>query len=184
MQALAGDIIIKSVHIVSSLVLLASSLLVRFQTTYAHTLVTDRAQTSGAIVHIAPDDDPIIGEPSTIFIDLTNQPVSPENHYFYLSAQDTAGSYYPIPTTFDGGVISGNFNFPMKTTYTITLTAVDRATDEKTEFSHTQEAVRLKGSGSSLFTRKYAGILLLGIGLIGGMYFAFFNKKQDTKTTE
>ncbi len=116
-----------------------ATLLMGSQGVVAHSLVADDSKESGAIIHIAPDDDPVAGEVSSIFIDITSETVSADTHYFSLAVIDTTGFAYPVATSVDGTIVSGYYDFPETGTYIVQLTAVNRDTIEKTVFSLEQE---------------------------------------------
>lgn len=86
-------------------------------TAFAHVLVTDTSGSTGAIIHIVPDDDPVAGEQSSIFIDVQGgqQLTNPE---FTISGQ---GAQSKIELSQSGNMLQANYTFPTQGVYRLTL---------------------------------------------------------------
>lgn len=102
------------------------------QAAHAHTLIMDDNKTVGAMLHINPDDNPIAGQPSLLFLDTQNTPTNKntiatltilgdntQNSVQAIVSDSTAIFEYTFPSQ---GVYTLEFSIPSaQQTYTFTL---------------------------------------------------------------
>jgi len=115
---------------------------------YAHVLIiNDQSGNVGALFHVTPDDDPIAGPESTIYIDVQSQLISERSHFFDLTVTDPSGDKKNIPikqadgyysslyvNSADKNSLIGVYTFPAKGTYRLELNAV--AVNKETHNNH------------------------------------------------
>jgi hypothetical protein len=90
------------------------------QATYAHVLGEEANNSTAALLHIMPDDDPVTGQATTIYFDLqgfegkTIKQVS-------LTVIDDAGAIDTVPLTLQNTTASGPYVFNAAGTYQLQL---------------------------------------------------------------
>ncbi len=136
------------------------------QTVSAHVLTTDDTGSIGAILHIMPDDDPIAGEPSTLFFDIQSQAFSKHKHTIDLTVTDEQGQAERVPVTFTGSAGLATYTFPQQGAYKLVLAAKAENTTNNNHtytFTHTQRVSR-GVSASALAKPGYAWAEMLLVG--------------------
>lgn len=116
------------------------------QSTNAHVLITDDSLGAGAVLHITPDDDPIAGEPSDIFIEIRSNVLNTTDYQFELFVKDEDGAARKIITNTSGYQgISANYIFPNQGVYALELIATPTSQNGmhlRTSFRHVQRVAR------------------------------------------
>lgn len=147
----------------------------------AHVLIADDQEQVGAVLHITPDDDPIAGEPSTIFFDIQNNAISDKSHSFTLTVSQDTGEKMYIPITPAGSTVSATYAFPVQGLYELVLLAEPLDSSAKRlSFRQSQWVSRgevAKAPPESTYFWAEVGLVaslcsLLVIGIIG------FNKRS------
>lgn len=145
---------------------------------YAHVLIPDETNTSGAIVHIMPDDDPIAGQPATLFFDMQDQQ-DDESTQVNLVIRDANGKDTKVDIRTDGSSATARHTFPSRGTYELIFTV---KTDAKTyTFKQSQRVTR--GEAASALdqpTYAWAEMLLLA-GCLGFLVVGIvaFNRRNE-----
>ncbi len=85
----------------------------------AHILITDDSRTKGAVLHISPDDDPIAGQPSTIFFDIQNTALS-ENATTTLTISKD-GEQNEVTAKLDGSLATFEYTFSAQGMYKLSF---------------------------------------------------------------
>ncbi len=91
------------------------------QAASAHVVITDARHEVGAVLHINPDDDPVAGEPSSIFFDVRMAVLPSNPHLVNLKVTNSAGESTYVPTSVDGTKVAGAYSFPSQGVYQINL---------------------------------------------------------------
>jgi hypothetical protein len=117
----------------------------------AHFLATDNQ--IGAVIHIDPDDDPIVGQPATFFFDIKDRQVqyAPVNCTCTVVIKE-AGQVVDTEPVTSTGVDSASFTytFPKRDVYSIDLTGQPLSSGQFQPFSlHWDIRVDRTGMGSS-----------------------------------
>ncbi len=152
-------------------------------TAHAHVLLTDDSGQTGAILHINPDDDPVAGEPSTLFFDIQNQSFSSHAHQVSLTVTDEEGVAADVPVSVANSSASATYIFPAQGAYRITLSAAadGAATAHAHTFTHTQRVSR--GAAGSVLDKPVhvwaeAGIVASVCGLLV-LAIVTFNRRKE-----
>jgi hypothetical protein len=116
----------------------------------AHVLITDNTGSIGAILHVMPDDDPIAGEPSTLFFDIQSQSFSRHRHKVSLAITNDESGTTQVPVKLTGSSVSATYTFPTQGVYKLALTAEaqDAANAHAHTFTHTQRVSRGVAGGA------------------------------------
>jgi len=111
---------------------------------YGHVLKTDGD--IGAVVHIDPEDDPIIGQETTVYFDIKDKTgkFSAENCDCVFSVKKAGNSIYSQPLK---GTI-GSYNFPEKNIYTLELKGAPKTVGQFESFTLTYD-VRVEREGDA-----------------------------------
>lgn len=144
-------------------------------TASAHVLITDTAQQKGAVLHIVPDDDPIAGQPATLYLDMQNRSAATVS----LAVTDSENSTDTIALKQSGALAYGNYTFPTQGIYKLVFT-VKSGSDTAT-FEHTQRVSRgVAGSALDKPTHTWAEALAVAAGA-GLLLLAIvaFNRRHD-----
>jgi hypothetical protein len=115
----------------------------------AHVFVMDDTMTSGAILHISPDDDPIAGEKSTIYFDTQDKILGEKNTAFSLRVIGVDGKISQVDTKKDGTLVTAQYIFPTQGVYTIAFATTSRG--KSYIFEHVQRVSR--GASTSALDR-------------------------------
>lgn len=126
-------------------------------TTFAHVLVTDTSGSTGAIIHIVPDDDPVAGKQANIFIDVqSDQPLA--SPALTISGQGTQSQ---VKLLQNGNILQANYTFPAQGAYQLTLVS-----DSKT-FNYMHYVSR--GVASSQVAKRFIGAEIALITSVVGL---------------
>lgn len=135
-------------------------------TASAHVVVQDDTGTAAAVLHVTPDDNPIAGELSDIFLDTQTARLSEKTHSFRLSITTPQQQQITVPITTKENSISGTYTFPAQGSYTIELFARPRASGEPVRhFQYTQTVSRGVGEGQ---LRPLPLWVIVGLAASGG----------------
>ena len=87
----------------------------------AHVLLKDKTTNTGAILHINPDDDPIAGEETIMFVDIQDSASSTRLPYgaydFFITNE--AGERQNVPMEAGGSINTVVYTFPNRGVYTL-----------------------------------------------------------------
>jgi hypothetical protein len=136
---------IKGSRILKLLILLSVTWLVcKPNAATAHILVMDSTEQVGAVVHITPDDDPIAGEPASIYMDIQGAAISDQSHEYSFTVTDVSGAEVSLPIAAAGSTVSIGYAFPQQGHYRLTLTATPKigTTTQSYTFSFGQRVTR------------------------------------------
>ncbi len=125
----------------------------------AHTLQTSGSV--GAIIHIDPEDDPIIGKPASIYFDLkdTSNKFSIENCTCFLTISLGNSQKLNVPLEHSGN----QFTFPERGLYTITLSGSPKDTSSFSPFTLSWDFRITKDSHKSTFPTQLVFLPILFI---------------------
>lgn len=123
------------------LAVLCCCLLLGTTSSSAHVLVSDERGRAGAIIHIMPDDDPVAGEPATIYIDSSLLQGPSSEATLTVTHGDAPQN---VPLIIDNGLATGEVIFPEQGAYV--LRAEITSNDELYVFEHSQRVSRGIGS--------------------------------------
>lgn len=87
------------------------------QPAHAHTLIADDSKTKGAILHLTPDDDPIAGQPSTLFFDVQNTATDTDAVVTLTVKKD--GEQAEVQAKLDGSLATFDYTFPSQGVYSL-----------------------------------------------------------------
>lgn len=89
----------------------------------AHVLIKDQSGTSGAILHVVPDDDPIAGKKTDLIFDVQNSTFIKSGFSAELQiTQKRNGQTVTVPTITKDNIIRAAYVFPVQGAYDIKLT--------------------------------------------------------------
>lgn len=107
----------------------------------AHELVRDQSGGAGALVYIDPDDDPIAGQPATLFFEFPDNTMTAKSSKASLTITDERGAAATVPIKADGSSLSGTYVFPRQGSYQIKL-EIEQAGKARHVFSLSQQISR------------------------------------------
>jgi hypothetical protein len=160
---------------------------------YAHILLTDGS--IGAVVHINPEDDPIVGENADFFFEFKDKEnrFSPQNCdcQYQISLGDkqiAQGDLFGSSTNASLDQASFSVIFPEKGLYTIVISGKPKSPNSFTEFS-LKDSVRIertsgaspnKAFDSNFLTDHNLHYLVFGVGvaIFLGLLFVKTSKKS------
>lgn len=152
---------------------------------YAHVLQTSGS--IGAVLHIDPDDDPIIGQPSYFFFEIKDT----TNRFSHLDcicrvSVLAAGKEVNSQSLFQGtsGDPAFHFTFPEKNLYTIQLTGRPIAPASFNSFKFSYDLRVTRNADNKL--ENTAGIkvfvyLLVGALILTGFIYTIAGKKKSNR---
>ncbi len=132
------------------------------QTAQAHVMVTDDTKTKGAILHINPDDNPIAGQPSTLFFDM--QSASLDRNVVVKLTIDGEGKRHEVKAKTNGTLATFTHTFPTQGVYTLTFLA----TTDNQKYTFTQTWRVSRGTATSAINmphHAWAQVVLIGSGV-------------------
>jgi hypothetical protein len=90
-----------------------------WQPTSAHVLITDDSGMVGAVLHVTPDDDPVAGEPSSLFYEIrdTTQRITAAK----LRITDEVGTALDVPVSVAGNTVQAVHTFSGRGAYRLVL---------------------------------------------------------------
>jgi len=144
----------------------------------AHVLITDDTKTKGAILHINPDDDPIAGQASTLYLDTQDQLTKDKDVAVSLLITDSTGKEITIPMKLSGTLAAADYIFPVQGLYHLSFKITSGS--KTTVFEQSQRVSRgTAGSALDRPSHAWAEILALisGISIIL-LAIAVFNRRE------
>jgi len=129
---------------------LAILVLLSAQPVSAHVFFTgsNSSVSSGVIMHVTPDDDPIAGAEARFYFDIQNQSINTDDYIFKLNITNSKGISEPA-ATFPAGKnsVTAKYVFPLRGAYTISLQATPVPTSpvvikEPIDFTYNQQVSR------------------------------------------
>lgn len=146
--------------------------------TSAHVLVMDATDSSGAILHIMPDDDPIAGEEAEIYFDRQVDS-GRETAEVTLTIRDSLGVETRVATKTSENLTTARYVFDQQGVYTLVFSVKDGV--KESIYEHTQRVMRgALASESSLAVHPWAEALL--VFCVVGMavlFVIFFNRRTE-----
>lgn len=145
----------------------------------AHVLITDEKNSTGAILHITPDDDPIAGQEATIYFDTQNRLPSHRNDSITLEIIDSFGERKAVDTKISGNLATATYVFPSQGAYELLFTVT--ADNETHIFKHSQRVSRgTSGDPLNRPTYAWAEISLIVCGsLFLVLFIVAVNNRKD-----
>lgn len=142
----------------------------------AHVLIKDVSGAKGAIVHIQPDDDPIAGEPATLYFDTQGT----QNDTVSLKVRNipTGKTDEIAPTTASGSLAALRYTFPTQGVYELTFKVSDENTYTFTKYQRVSRGIATNNSTSSTYVWAEMLFIASGIGLIV-LFATFINHRKD-----
>ena len=144
----------------------------------------------GAVMHIDPDDSPIVGQPANFFFDITDR----DNHFTMsncactVTIQENGKSLYSTALTSASlSSTSFSYSFPQRDVYNIIFEGVPITTNGFQPFS-LHYAVRVSREAGAMATPSVAKNIFLGAGLIlvlvvvSGALFWEIRRQQSRKS--
>lgn len=125
----------------------------------AHVIIRDDANTTGAVLHVTPDDNPIAGEHSDLFFSLEGESLTGSQVSIVITNTSTQESAEPATSLTASGIVA-QYTFPSRGTYDISLSISGKA---DYTFSHVQRVSRGIGTDTSIdssYPLARAGIIL------------------------
>lgn len=154
-----------------------SAILGLTQSTSAHVLITDDTNSKGAVLHIMPDDDPVAGEPATLYFDT--QTTFGSRDSVTLRIKDAAGQETEVDTQIAGSLATATNVFPAQGIYDLEFTV---RTGSNVDMYTQSQRVSRGAATSALDTKHYgwAEILLLAsvLGCVVLAITAINNRKE------
>jgi len=147
----------------------------------AHVLISDDTNQIGAVLHITPDDDPIAGEPSTIFFDIQNNAATKETHSFTLTIIHEDGTQDTAPISVSKNTITSEYVFPSQAVYTLLLSADPVDTSQKSLYFRHAQRVSRGIAPSSMAEKTYMWAEVGVVGSLCGLIvlgIITFNRKE------
>lgn len=130
-------------------------------TTSAHVLITDSTNTHGAIVHITPDDDPIAGEPASIYFDSQKQLINGDS--VAQATITSPNSNDTVTAKITGSLATFTYTFPSQGVYNLTFTIENN--DKTYTFMHDLRVSRgVSGTAMQSSKHTWAELLLVTSG--------------------
>lgn len=137
----------------------------------AHTLVVDDSKSGGMVMHISPDDDPVVNEPAQISLDFQSK------QYQKVRAAITgpSGSEDQIDFAIEGNMAKATYTFPSTGTYSFVVSATNG--DTTNTFKETRSVNRAadqgaqKGRGDSRTGLLVIPALLLVAALVASIVY-------------
>lgn len=131
--------------------------------TFAHVLITDTTNTKGAVLHLTPDDDPIAGQPATLYLDVQDLQVN-KNGDASLVIRASDGSETKIIPRSSGALFTATYTFPTQGVYLLTyIIQADAQTYTFTQSQRVSRGVSSQAMASSNYP--WAQIVLVATGV-------------------
>ena len=144
----------------------------------AHVLITDGTNKMGAVLHIIPDDDPVAGEPATLYFDMQTN----ENPTVELRIQNKSGNNETLTMKVDGALATIEYTFPSQGVYELTF----NVKTSSSVYTFTQSQRISRGvSSSALDQPDYAwaqvALITSVVGVLVLIILAVNNRKEIAK---
>lgn len=130
----------------------------------AHVLIKDKTGTKGAILHIRPDDDPVAGEPATLYFDTQNLQDSKVS--VGIRSTRTGKIDRVAPVAMDGSLATLQYIFPTQGAYELIFTVSGENTYTFTKYQRVTRGVSVDSSTSSIYVWSEMLFIASGVGLI------------------
>lgn len=144
----------------------------------AHVLVMDETKTTGAVLHIIPDDDPIAGQPSSLYFDMQDA-LTRDDVVVELLISNSRGDSEIVETKRSGSLVTATYTFPAQGVYGLTYTVTSG--DEAYTFRQAQRVSR--GISSVTLEQPFHAWaqVLLAISVFGLAIVAIvaFNRRKE-----
>ncbi len=153
----------------------------------AHVFFTNETGTSGVIMHLTPDDDPVAGELASMYFDIKDTKLSTETHNYRLYIIDASNMQTQASTNPIGSQsVSALYVFPVQGTYTLELRATpiydaNRLEQKPVIFRYSQ-SVNRGITASALDEPRYAWAevgFIFAFVILGVVIVAVFNRRKD-----
>lgn len=117
-------------------IILVGSLLFTPSQAVAHVMVADVHGTSGALLHVTPDDNPEAGAVTHLYFDVDQKTNLKDARIKLEVLSDTGGINEEIPVDRKGQVIASSIVFPVRGIYYLTLSIVPAIGGETVLFKY------------------------------------------------
>ena len=105
--------------------LLFALIFLRSPTALAHVLERDDGNTSGVVMHVTPDDNPVVGAETQFYFDIQNKNLSTNSYLYQLSIVSRDGTTAKAATyPLDGQSVASSYIFQSQGSYTLLLKAL------------------------------------------------------------
>ena len=108
----------KKIKLLTSVILFCSVTLLT-STASAHVLITDTTKKHGAVLHIAPDDNPVAKKPSTLFFDTQDTLLNPSSTISVAITKTGDSRPINLNAKRDGSLITTDYTFPSQGVYSV-----------------------------------------------------------------
>ncbi len=126
----------------------------------AHVLITDDTNTRGAVLHIVPDDDPIAGQPATLYFDGQDGMVT-QDSVVRMTVQAQDGATDTVVMKKKASTATVDYTFPTQGVYKMNIT-VNRD-GRVSSFQHTQRVSRgIVGAALVPVDTAWAKVVVIG----------------------
>ena len=126
-----------------TLILAVSGVVLLPQPASAHVLIRDETKSIGSVLHIVPDDDPIAGQPASIFFDIQTQSIDKAKTELTITSAET-GDSVSVPFEVAGSSVNAVYTFPSQGAYRLKLYV---QSDKDYTFSYYQRVSRGLSAG-------------------------------------
>ncbi len=183
--------IFKYIYTLSFFLLLSVYCSLSTTSVFAHVLLTDGS--IGAVVHVNPEDDPILGQPANFFFEFKDKqnkftPADCECQYsLELNGKVLAqGDLFADIQTPSLDNASFSYTFSEKGVYSVIVTGKPKVTDKFQSF-RLQDTIRVeRGDGnqsassdsSSWFSLHTIHFVIFGVGALIALAIVFFDRRK------
>lgn len=164
-------------------VLLMGVLLLLPSKAVAHVLMRDTEANIGAIVHINPDDDPVAGKKTQMFIDIQDSGavarIPLEAYDVFITPTDAARE--PVAAIVEGSVIRIEYTFRKKGVYTMEVVSKPSfETFQKVQMSYTLRVSRGVGASETINKNAWAEVVLpASIAILSLVVILLFSNRKE-----
>lgn len=148
----------------------------------AHVLIKDSVSGAGSILHVNPDDDPIAGEPASLFFDIRGNAIDSDS-VSKLTITDAQGKVVAVKTETRGSGISATYVFPTQGQYSLQLNISqgDTLTHRFVQSQRVSRGIIGGVSTDKSYPLAEIGILATAVGA-GLTAIIAFNRRQAINT--
>jgi hypothetical protein len=140
----------------------------------AHVLLHEARNQAGAVLHMTPDDDPIVYQPSSLYITLedSNNQFDTSQAIASLTIKNIdSGETWPVAVVVDGKNLSAQFTFLHKGLYAFDLRVRPNTDGAFWQFRYTQRISRGDDASMAAVTHQpplwaEAGLVVSGTALL------------------
>ena len=149
------------------------------QNAFAHVLISDSTNSIGAVLHIAPDDDPVAGEQARLYFDIQAQEIEKESTVLTVKNVQT-NEINTVVVDAGSSSISANYTFATQGVYVLSLSIIS---DKLYTFNYSQ---RVSSADTSVGYSKQnsplaTGLLIFTIVSLVALLLIAFNNRKDIK---